>query len=76
MPDLLVRQLSPETLARLKAQAKAQGRSLQGEVKRILEHAVMFSSEEAAEIAMGWQKCLAGRTLSDSRDLIREDRAR
>jgi plasmid stability protein len=37
MSQLLVRDLAPETIERLKEQAEQQGRSLQAEVKRILE---------------------------------------
>lgn len=76
MSQLLVRDLAPETLERLKEQAKRQGRSLQAEVKRILEQAVKFSAGEARGTAAGWSEHLAGRVLSDSTDLVREDRDR
>jgi antitoxin FitA len=76
MSQLLVRDLTPETIERLKEQAKQQGRSLQAEVKRILEQAVQFSAGEARVAAARWREHLAGRVLSDSADLVREDRDR
>jgi len=76
MSQLLVRDLAPETIERLKEQAQQQGRSLQAEVKRILEQAVEFSAGEARGAAARWREHLAGQVLSDSADLVREDRDR
>ena len=76
MAQLLVRDLSEETLDRLKRRAKEHGRSLQGEAKVILEAAAPFTLEEAARVAAQWRRRLAGRMTSDSADLIREDRDR
>ncbi len=76
MSQLLVRDLDPETIERLKARARRHGRSLQGEVKAILEAATKLSMEEARQLADEWQARLAGRTFSDSTDSIREDRER
>jgi plasmid stability protein len=76
MSQLLVRDLAPETIERLKGQAKQRGRSLQAEVKHILEQAVQFSAGEALAAAARWREHLAGRVLSDSADLVREDRDR
>lgn len=76
MPDILVRGLNAETLKRLKAQAKQHGRSLQGEAKLLLERAAGANPEEIAEMLDGWKKKFAGRKLSSSVDLIREDRDR
>jgi predicted HicB family RNase H-like nuclease len=42
MPQLLVRDLDPETVERLKLRARRHGRSLQGEVEAILEAAATF----------------------------------
>lgn len=41
MPSLLVRQLDDATIALLKERARKSNRSLQGEVKTILEEAVL-----------------------------------
>jgi plasmid stability protein len=76
MPHILVRDLDEATLKRLKARAKQHGRSLQGEVKVILEQAATLSVKEAREVAEEWQRQLRGRKFSDSARLIRADRGR
>ncbi len=76
MPDILVRGLDDETVKRLKARAKRNGRSLQGEAKRVLEQAAGMNAEEVAAVLDGWKKRFAGRRFADSADLIREDRER
>ena len=77
MPQMLVRDLDPEVVERLKARARAHGRSLQKEVKAILEEAAAtLSLREAEEVAGSWQRRLAGREYSDSAELVREDRER
>lgn len=76
MPQLLVRDLSEETISRLKRKAKAHGRSLQGEIKLIIEEASLKSMEEAKALAKKIQTGLAGKFFSDSSDLIRQDRSR
>jgi hypothetical protein len=76
MSQLLVRDLPPETVARLKAQACLHGRSLQGEVKRILEEAIQYSLTEACGTAAEWRQRLAGQVSSDSTELLHEDRDR
>jgi plasmid stability protein len=74
MADILVRDLEPHTVERLKNRARQHGRSLQSEVKIILEEAGTFSMEEARKVAEQWRQRLAGRVHSDSAELIREDR--
>ena len=76
MPDILVRGLTPEALKRLKARAKRHGRSLQNEAKRLLEQAAGADTKEIASMLDRWKERLAGRKLSRSVDLIREDRGR
>ena len=76
MPDILVRDLDSHTIARLKLSAKQHGRSLQREVKAILEEIVPMTMGEARAVSEKWQKHLRGRTFSDSAKLIREDRER
>ncbi len=75
MPDVLIRSLDPQTLHRLKRRAKEHGRSLQGELRTILQHAAGLSIAEALETARGWRKKL-GRRFEDGAELIREDRRR
>lgn len=75
MPEILVRGLDQKTVKRLKDRARLSGRSLQQEVKDILERAATtLTTEEARRLSGAWQRRLAGRTHSDSAALVREDR--
>ena len=76
MGDILVRGLEARVVSRLKEMARSHGRSLQGEVKAILSQSVPYSMKEALAVSEKWRKRLAGRQMSDSTDLIREDRER
>ena len=76
MAQLLVRDVSPETVERLKRRARENGRSLQSEVKQILENVTRYSFAEARAVADEIRRRLAGRNCTDSADLIREDRER
>ena len=76
MAEILIRNLDPKTLKRLKDRAKRNGRSLQGEAKLIIENAAGFSPAEARTISQRWQRTLSGRRFTDSTEIIREDRRR
>lgn len=76
MAEVIVRDLSPDTLERLEIRARRHGRSLQGEVKAILESASSLAPAEARHLSERWRRRLAGRPFSDSAELLREDRAR
>jgi plasmid stability protein len=76
MPDVLVRDLDSQVVERLKGRAKQHGRSLQGEVKAILEAVTPMSMGEARSLAEQWQERLAGQIQGDSSELLREDRER
>lgn len=76
MAQLLVRNLDEVTIKRLKALARQHGRSLQGQVKLLLEEAAVLSVDEVSAIVEKWQQRLAGRRFSDSEKLVREDRRR
>lgn len=76
MTQLLIRDLEPGLIERLKRRARKHGRSLHEEVKAILTAAASLSMTEARRIAEQWQQRLAGRISGDSADLIREDRDR
>jgi antitoxin FitA len=76
MAQILVQDLSPALVARLKERAERNGRSLQDEVKAILESAAKLSMTEAGEVARQIRQSLEGRMTSDSADLLREDRER
>ncbi|HET6520653.1 MAG TPA: hypothetical protein VFG47_12670 [Geminicoccaceae bacterium] len=77
MAQVLVRDLDERTVERLKERARTHGRSLQREAKAILEEAANAPTvEEARAAAERVRRRFAGRTFSDSAELIREDRER
>lgn len=77
MAQVLVRELSHQVVERLKNRAKEHGRSLQAEVKIILEEAVPDYEQARKRIhALRNKLKRSGKTFSDSADLIREDRDR
>ncbi len=74
---MLVRDLPPEVVERLKERARSNGRSLQKEVRAILEGAARtYTMAEAREVTGRWQERLSGTEHSDSAELVREDRGR
>ena len=77
MAQLLVRDLSSDAVERLKAMARRRGRSLQAEVKEILEDVAIrdLRREEFVRYA-DWARKQNGPQTTDSVDLIREDRDR
>jgi plasmid stability protein len=74
MTNLLIRDLDDEVLARLKATAKAHGRSLQAEIHEVLESASIRSLADTRRLSAKWLKRLGDSSRSDSTRLIREDR--
>lgn len=76
MPDILVRGLDAETVERLKARARQRGRSLQSEVKMLVERAAGVGGDRVADVLKCWEARMAGRRFSSSARLIREDRNR
>ncbi len=78
MAQVLVRNLTDNVVARLKKRAKTRGRSLQAEVKTILEEAAKDVPEDFWKEADRIREQLkrSGRKFSDSTALIREDRDR
>jgi plasmid stability protein len=77
MARVLVRDLDAAVVERLKARAQLHGRSLQKELKAILEEAAAKSSwTEASSAAERVRQMLGDRQFSDSTELVREDRDR
>jgi plasmid stability protein len=78
MSQILVRDLEPQVVAKLKERAKRNRRSLQAEVRVVLEE--LARREEARdsfwEFADKMREESRGMAQSDSADLIREDRDR
>ena len=77
MAQVLVRQLNDKVVDRLKKRAKEHGRSLQSEMKTILEDAVP-DYERAWKRIDSFRLRLkrSSRKFTNSADLIREDRDR
>lgn len=76
MAQVLVRDLKADVVARLKARAERSGRSLQAELKDVLEQASRQSAVDARALAARIRRRLAGRGHSDSAELVADDRAR
>ena len=78
MAQILVRNLAPETVDRLKTQAERNQRSLEAEVRFILEDAAeqYRQSQERALLIADQIRRRAGPQISDSVALLREDRER
>jgi plasmid stability protein len=77
MRQILIRGLSERTVQRLKRRARSRGRSLQQEVKAILDReAEILAPGEAYTRASRWldEMRRAHGVFSDSAALIREDR--
>ena len=75
MSQVLVREIDPDVLERLKRRAGMSGRSLQAELKAILEQAARSPGEVSA-LAARMRRKLSGRNHSDSAELLAEDRGR
>lgn len=74
MAQLLVRQLNDKVVARLKKRAKEHGRSLQSEVKMILEEAVPdYERAWKRSDSLRLRLKRSGRKFGNSADLIRKD---
>ena len=76
MAQVLVRDLTEKTVERLKRRARDHGRSLQSELRQILEQAASSDMLEASRLARRIRRELAGREHSDSAELVAEDRGR
>jgi len=73
---VLVRDLGTDVVARLKARAKRNGRSLQAELKDILQMASRYRAVDARALADRIRRQLRGRAHIDSVELLAEDRSR
>lgn len=76
MAQVLVRDIDEQVVERLKARAERNGRSLQVELKMILDQAARLDMIDARRLAERIRKKLSGRIHGDSVELIREDRER
>ena len=78
MAQLLVRDIDDDIVASLKEQAKQHHRSLQGEVKVILENHCekKLNMDKVRKELLAFHASVGGKVLPDSTKLIREDRDR
>ena len=76
MGQVLVRNLPTEVVRKLKMRAQQHRRSLQEELKDILEQAAQQNTKDVQAKVNQVRKLFAGRKFGDSSDLIRQDRAR
>jgi len=77
MAQVLVRDLDGAVVEKLKARAADHGRSLQAELKAILEaQARQVTKAEARALAARIRQRIGGRLHTDSGDLQAEDRER
>jgi plasmid stability protein len=75
MSSILVRDLDQKTIERLKERARLNGRTLQQEVRAVLERAAgTLTMREARRLSERWRRRIGGRSFSNSSRLIREDR--
>lgn len=76
MAQILVRDLDPHVVERLKERAREGGRSLQAEARSILEQAAQLSPSEMRRLADDIRRGLPKRKRTSSTTLLREDRRR
>ncbi len=79
MAQILVRNLDGDVVQRLKKRAREAGRSLQAEVKMILERTAAepkVDMKTARKLAEEFRRRFRGRKFPDSVQLIREGRDR
>ncbi len=76
MSQIVIDDVDPKLVHRLAQRAASTGRSVEEEVKHLLEDSVGLTPNPAIEEARRIRARSGGRTLSDSAELIREDRER
>ena len=74
MADILIRGLSDKTVRRLRARAERHGRSLQSEVKMLLEQVADTGVQQVAAILNRWERRFRDRKFANSARMIRKDR--
>jgi plasmid stability protein len=76
MPQVLVRNIDPGTLDRLKERARRHGRSLQAELRLILVRAAESDPDRFWNAAQRVRESVVPGGYTDSTELVREDRER
>jgi antitoxin FitA len=76
MAQILVRKLPDSLVEQLKARARRNGRSLEAEVRDVLQQAVTKNKAAFLKAADAMRARLAGRHHTETLELLREDRDR
>jgi plasmid stability protein len=76
MARVLIRDLDEGTVERLKARASRNRRSLQAELRIIVERAAASDAIDSRRVAARIRRKLSGRKHSDSTVLVADDRRR
>ncbi len=77
MPDVLVRNVDAAVVEKIKLRAKRQHRSFQAELKTIINRAAALPEPlSSRELFRKFRNSLSQTNVSDSVDLLREDRSR
>ena len=76
MPQVLIRELDDRTVSRLKQRATGHGRSLEAELRTILQDTAAETARQPHALFDEVRALFAGRKFEDSADLIRADRER
>ena len=76
MKAISIRNVPDHVYAGLQAMAKSNRRSLQEQIKLILEQEIKLCNRSFLAGAAEWRKRLQGRRLSDTVKLVRKDRQR
>lgn len=76
MAQILVRNLDSSIVNKLKSRAKKNGRSLEAELRLIIQNAITIDGTAVLKQVEQVRKIFAGRRFSDSAELIRKDRSR
>ena len=76
MADILIRGIEAKTVKRLKDRAKRNGRSLQSEIRLLLDQAGGGGASTIVAMFERWNEKFAGRKFTPSDELLREDRGR
>lgn len=76
MKAISIRNVPDHIYDKLRIMAKDNRRSLQEQVKLILEQEVQLSNKSFLVTAAQWRKRLQGRRLSDTVETVRKDRER
>ena len=74
MAQILIRGLDDEVVEKLKRRAREEGRSLQAEVRLILEAAAKLDMDTARNALKEFRDRFGRKKFTDSTDLVREDR--